>query len=464
MATKNKTLFLCSDCGHTSTKWSGKCPACGAWNTMDETEFREEAPAGTAKKNRSIAGSDNKALPFADLELPEYLRAKTGTDELDRVLGGGLVQGSVVLLAGEPGIGKSTMLMQICEKLGEGAKVLYSSGEESKWQLKYRAKRLGVSSPNLFVLTETNIEKILSECTRIAPDYLIIDSIQTIFDDRLNSAPGSVSQVRETALQLINCAKGQWISVILVGHVNKEGGIAGPKVLEHMVDAVLYFEGERQNAFRIIRAVKNRYGSTNEIGVFEMTDKGLIEVPNPSALLLSGRPKGVSGNCAVCIMEGSRPLIAEIQALSVPTVFPSPRRTSNGIDYNRACLILAVLERRLGLRFSSNDVYLNVVGGLRVDEPGSDLALALALISCLKDRPIGETVIAFGELGLSGECRPVSFADQRIKEAARLGFTTVLLPKGNCEKGMLSKIDGVKIIPVRSIFDALQIFSQEQER
>ena len=462
MATKNKTIFLCSDCGYTSTKWSGKCPSCGAWNTMDETKFTEEEPSSTGKKNRSIGGKENKALPFSELDLPAYLRAKTGTKELDRVLGGGIVQGSVVLLAGEPGIGKSTMLLQICQNLGQTAKVLYSSGEESAWQLKYRAKRLMVDAEKLFVLTETNIEKILSECERIAPDYLIVDSIQTVFDDRLSSAPGSVSQVRETALQLINCAKSKGISVILVGHVNKEGGIAGPKVLEHMVDAVLYFEGERQNAFRIIRAVKNRYGSTGEIGVFEMTDKGLIEVPNPSEMLLSGRPQGVSGNCAVCVMEGSRPLIAEIQALSVPTVFPSPRRTSNGIDYNRACLILAVLERRLGLRFSSNDVYLNVIGGLRLDEPGSDLALALALISCLKDKPIGEKVIALGELGLSGECRPISFADQRIKEAARLGFTTVLVPKGNFEKGTLPKIDGVKILPVRSIFDALRIFSEQE--
>lgn len=462
MATKNKTIFLCSDCGYTSTKWSGKCPSCGAWNTMDETNFTKEEPSSAGKKNRSIGGKENKALPFFELDLPAYLRAKTGTEELDRVLGGGIVQGSVVLLAGEPGIGKSTMLLQICQNLGQTAKVLYSSGEESAWQLKYRAKRLMVDAEKLFVLTETNIEKILSECERIAPDYLIVDSIQTVFDDRLSSAPGSVSQVRETALQLINCAKSKGISVILVGHVNKEGGIAGPKVLEHMVDAVLYFEGERQNAFRIIRAVKNRYGSTGEIGVFEMTDKGLIEVPNPSEMLLSGRPQGVSGNCAVCVMEGSRPLIAEIQALSVPTVFPSPRRTSNGIDYNRACLILAVLERRLGLRFSSNDVYLNVIGGLRLDEPGSDLALALALISCLKDKPIGEKVIALGELGLSGECRPISFADQRIKEAARLGFTTVLVPKGNFEKGTLPKIDGVKILPVRSIFDALRIFSEQE--
>ena len=451
---KSRIAYICSECGYQSAKWMGKCPSCGSWNSMEETELAPETPAAARHAGRVPAG-ENRAEPFDDLELPEYMRQNTGTAELDRVLGGGIVQGSVVLLAGEPGIGKSTMLTQISGKLGENAKVLYTSGEESKWQLKYRAKRLGVSSPNLCVLTETNIDRILSEADRIAPDYLIVDSIQTVYDERVNSAPGSVTQVRETAMRVIAQAK------ILVGHVNKEGGIAGPKVLEHMVDAVLYFEGDRQNAFRIIRAVKNRYGSTNEIGVFEMTDRGLLEVPNPSEMLLSGRPKGVSGNCAVCLMEGSRPLIAEIQALAVPSVFPSPRRTASGIDYNRSCLILAVLERRLGLRFSTNDVYLNVIGGLRVDEPGADLALALALISCLKDKPLREDLIAFGELGLAGELRPVAFADQRVREAARLGFTTVLLPKGNTEKGNVPTPEGVKIVPVRSVFDALRVFTAE---
>ncbi len=459
MATgKSKTVFLCSECGHSTAKWMGKCPACGSWNTLEETIIAPE-PSLSARHAASAILGDNPAVRFDNLELPEYIRTTTGTAELDRVLGGGIVQGSVVLLAGEPGIGKSTMLLQICQRLGEGAKVLYTSGEESKWQLKYRAKRLGVINENLFVLTETNIEKILTECEKVSPEYLIIDSIQTIYDDRVSSAPGSVTQVRETALRLISKAKSAGISVILVGHVNKEGGIAGPKVLEHMVDAVLYFEGDRQNAFRIIRAVKNRYGSTNEIGVFEMTDCGLIEVPNPSEMLLRGRPKGISGNCAVCLMEGSRPIIAEIQSLVVNSVYPSPKRTSSGIDYNRSCLILALLERRLGLRFSSTDVYLNVIGGLRIDEPGADLAMALSLISCLKDKPLNEQLIAFGELGLSGECRPVSFVDQRIKEAARLGFTTILVPYGNSEKGKLPKIDGVKILPVRSIFDALQALS-----
>ena len=314
MATgKSKTVYVCRECGYTNAKWMGKCPSCGEWNSLEEAVVYPEPSSPAAARHEGFSsGAENKAQPFDHLELPEYMRQNTGTKELDRVLGGGLVQGSVVLLAGEPGIGKSTMLLQICRNLGNASKVLYVSGEESKWQLKYRANRLGVSSPNLFVLTETNVEKILEECDRISPEYLVIDSIQTVYDSRVNSAPGSVTQVREAALRFINKAKSQGISVLLVGHVNKEGGIAGPKVLEHMVDAVLYFEGERQNAFRIIRAVKNRYGSTNEIGVFQMTDKGLAEVPNPSEMLLSGRPKGVSGNCAVCLVEGTRPLIAEL--------------------------------------------------------------------------------------------------------------------------------------------------------
>ncbi|MBQ9467422.1 MAG: DNA repair protein RadA [Clostridia bacterium] len=456
--TKIKSVYICSECGFQSARPMGKCPSCGAWNSMEEQEILPEAPAAPERHRGYAPDGSSRAEPFDDLTLPEYMRKKTGSAELDRVLGGGVVQGSVVLLAGEPGIGKSTLLLQICRDLGGTGKVLYVSGEESKWQLKYRAKRLEVFSPDLYVLTETNIERILEECARVSPGYLIIDSIQTVFDPRVASAPGSVSQVRESTLRVLTAAKSRGISVILVGHVNKEGGIAGPKVLEHMVDAVLYFEGDRQNTFRIIRAVKNRYGATGEIGVFEMTDKGLAEVPNPSKMLLTGRPKGISGNCAVCLIEGSRPLIAELQALTVTSVFPSPKRTVNGVDYNRAGLILAVLERRLGLRFSTLDVYLNVVGGLRIDEPASDLPLALALVSSLKDKPIGEHIIAFGEIGLAGETRPVSQIEARVKEAVRLGFTEILLPKGNIGKTPIPVPEGVTLRPVRSIYDALAIF------
>ena len=452
---KTKTMFVCEECGYTVSKWLGKCPACGEWNTLIEKQIVEETPSSSAKRSYSAASADSAAVKIGELELPSYMRISTGCDELDRVLGGGIVPGSVILLAGEPGIGKSTLLLQISETLESDAKVLYASGEESKWQLKYRAKRLGVNADELYVLTETNIDRVIAQYNEIKPDYVIIDSVQTMYDESISSAPGSVTQVRETAMKLMNLAKNNSTSVILVGHVNKEGGIAGPKVLEHMVDAVLYFEGERQHAFRIIRAAKNRYGSTNEIGVFEMGEEGLREVDNPSEMLLSGRPSGISGNCAVCIMEGSRPIIAEVQALCAKTVFSSPKRTSNGIDYNRLYMILAVLERRLGLRFSENDIYMNVVGGLHMDDPSSDLACALSLISAIRDVPLDDKLIAFGELGLAGECRPVSFADMRIREAVRLGFTKIILPYGN-KLSDKDKVEGVEIVRVRSIFEALK--------
>ncbi|MBQ4065869.1 MAG: DNA repair protein RadA, partial [Clostridia bacterium] len=449
---KAKSIFVCSSCDYHSAKWLGKCPSCGAWNTMEEQTLIEEKKSQKGGASLPYSGKSAPAVRLKELEVPHYMRLNTGYDEVDRVLGGGLVSGSVVLLSGEPGIGKSTLLMQVCGKLAAlGQKILYVSGEESPGQLKMRARRLGVEEGELYIQTETNLERIFEEIEALSPDIVVADSVQTVYSDASSSSPGSVTQVKESAARFISLAKNKGVSVILVGHVNKEGSIAGPKVLEHMVDAVLHFEGERENTYRIIRAIKNRFGSTNEIGVFEMTGEGLAEVPNPSEALLAGRPKNVSGNCAVCVMEGTRPIIAEIQALVTNTVLASPRRTSNGIDYNRACLILAVLERRLGLRFSANDVYLNVIGGLRLDEPGSDLALALALISCLKDKPIGGKVLALGELGLSGECRPVSFIDQRVKEAARLGFSTILLPKGNFDKGNLPKIEGVSIVPVRSI-------------
>lgn len=416
------------------------------------------APEKEQKSPKAAAYSmprESSATEFSKLELSEYMRLDTGLSELDRVLGGGLVTGSVVLISGEPGIGKSTLLIQICDSIGSSKRVLYVSGEESAAQIKLRADRLKVKGKNLFLLTENNIEKLLSEMDRIKPDILIVDSIQTMFSDIATSSPGSVTQVRESAMQLINKAKSEGISVIMVGHVNKEGTIAGPKVLEHMVDAVLYFEGDRRQAYRIIRAIKNRFGSTNEIGVFEMTERGLDQIPNPSEMLLADRPKNISGNCAVCIIEGTRPIIAEIQALVSPTSFPAPRRTTNGMDYNRMCLVLAVLEKRLGLRFSSSDVYMNVIGGIEIDEPSADMGAALALISSLTDKVVPDDLVAFGELGLAGECRAVSELERRVNEAARLGFTQAVIPERNAEK--LHIDEGIRLIPVKSVYEALKV-------
>jgi len=452
-----KTIFICSNCSYHSPKWMGKSPSCNKWNTFveDVISTSSEQPEPKRKSMLSGVSGENHAISYNDLEIPDYIRSGTGLAELDRVLGGGLVHGSVVLISGEPGIGKSTLLMQISECLGESRKVLYISGEESGGQLKLRAKRLGVSGKNLYVLTETNLESILKEADKIKPDIMIVDSIQTIYDDMIKSAPGSIAQVRESALTLINRAKTDGISMLLVGHVNKEGGIAGPKVLEHMVDAVLCFEGEKLQSYRIIRANKNRFGSTNEIGVFEMSDKGLVEIPNPSEMLLSGRPKNTPGNCAVCTIEGTRPIIAEIQALVSPTSFPAPRRTANGIDYNRLCLIIAVLEKRLGLKFYQNDVYMNVIGGLYLNEPASDAAIALALISSLTDKAVPDELIAIGELGLSGECRAVSNLEQRVKEAARLGFTKAVIPAKNIEKRNIDS--NIELIPIHSIYEAIKV-------
>ena len=455
-----KTVYICSECTYRSPKWLGKCPTCGAWNSFVEDVVREEGkPSAAAAQKHALTArtGESRATPYTELQLPSYIRTATGLAELDRVLGGGLVLGSVVLLSGEPGIGKSTLLMQISDILGAHRRVLYVSGEESGGQLKLRAERLGVAGKNLSILTETSIEKILSELDRTKPEVVIVDSIQTIYSENIASTAGAVTQVRESALAFINKAKTDGISVILVGHVNKEGGIAGPKLLEHMVDAVLYFEGERQQTYRVIRAIKNRFGSTNEIGVFEMTDKGLEEVCNPSEMLLADRPHNTSGNCAACTMEGTRPLIAEIQALVSATAFPTPRRTSNGIDYNRVCLILAVLEKRLGLRFSANDVYLNVIGGLHLDEPASDLAVALALISSLTDRVVPDDLIAIGELGLSGECRAVSGLEYRVKEAARLGFRRAIVPHRNLEKRSI-KAD-IELIPITGIYEILHLLT-----
>lgn len=450
---KTKTVYVCSECDWQSPKWMGKCPQCGSWNTFTEETFAKKTSSSSALSPLK----KESAVQFKNMEISECERTRTRIGELDRVLGGGLVTGSVILLAGEPGIGKSTLLMQLCGKMGDELRLLYVSGEESKGQLKIRADRLGVDPSQLYVLTETAVETVISEYEKCAPDVVIIDSIQTMNSDKSGSAAGSIAQVRECSAQIMARAKADGVSVILVGHVNKEGGIAGPKVLEHMVDAVLYFEGERTQSHRIIRAVKNRYGSTNEIGVFEMTDKGLVEVANPSEMLLSGRPDGVSGSCAVCVLEGTRPIVAEIQALVVPSAYPSPKRTADGLDYNRMCLLLAVLEKRLGLKLSSCDVYLNVVGGLRINEPAVDAAVAMAIMSSIKDIPVPRNLIVMGEIGLSGEFRAVSSAQQRAVEAYRLGFTRIAVPKRT--KGSDIKIDGAEIIPMNSIYNELLLLT-----
>ena len=454
-----KTIYICEKCEYKSPKWLGKCPSCGGWNTFIEDVIQVSDKAAAPKRKSAFSDFSSEAIAYNDLTLPDFIRSETGLGELDRVLGGGLVHSSVVLLSGEPGIGKSTLLLQISDSLGQSRKVLYISGEESYGQLKLRAQRLGIRGNNLYILTETNIENITTQIDKVTPDVIIVDSIQTIFTESVSSAPGSINQVKECALTFIEKAKSKGISVILVGHVNKEGSIAGPKLLEHMVDAVLYFEGERQQTYRIIRAIKNRYGPTNEIGVFEMTDDGLEQVENPSEMLLSDRPKNMSGNCAVCTIEGSRPIIAEIQALVTKSVLPSPRRTASGIDYNKMCLIVAVLEKRLGLRFSSCDTFLNVIGGLRLDEPAVDMAVALAMISSITDKVIPDDLIAIGEIGLAGECRGVSNLELRLKEAARLGFTKAVIPYKSFEN---KKFDcNIELIPIKGIFEAIKLLKSD---
>lgn len=454
MASKAKNVYVCSECGYESAKWFGCCPGCNEWNTMSEV-FK--APESSKKVTRSVSAMTLSVQKINEISCDSEIRYKTGLNELDRVLGGGIVKGSLVLLSGDPGIGKSTILLQICQYLGQSLKILYVSGEESAHQIKLRAGRLGVDTENLSVFCETDVQ-IISEYMRTSqPDLVIIDSIQTMNFTELNSSLGSVAQVRECTNCLMQTAKSLNIPTIVVGHVNKDGNIAGPKVLEHIVDAVLYFEGERHLSYRILRAVKNRYGSTNEIGVFEMKDNGLSEVENPSQMMISGRPKNTSGSCVACLMEGSRPILAEVQALVTSSGFGNPRRMANGFDYNRLSMLLAVLEKRAGFFYANTDVYINVVGGLKLYEPASDLSVALALISSLKDEPIRDDVIAFGEIGLGGEIRSIGSCEQRIKEAARLGFNKCIVPYHNY-KNLNDNIKSmVEVVPVRTIraaFDA----------
>lgn len=458
---KSKTAYVCQNCGYESAKWYGKCPECGQWNTMEE-QLKSPAPMGGKAAQAAPVVTNLEVSTIDAISSAEENRFHTDLSELDRVLGGGIVKGSVIMLSGEPGIGKSTLLLQICKFLCQGLRVLYISGEESARQIKLRAMRLGVESPNLFLATTTDIDHVVAAIDKAHPDIAIIDSIQTMSLSDLQSSPGSVTQVRECTQRLIYTAKSADIPIFIVGHVNKDGAIAGPKVLEHMVDCVLYFEGERHLAYRILRAVKNRYGSTNEIGVFEMTDRGLTEVANPSMMMLSGRPVNVSGTCVTCLMEGSRPILAEVQALVTKTAFGNPRRTATGFDFNRMALLLAVLEKRCGYFFGSLDAYINVVGGLRLDEPASDLSVALALVSNLTDRLIPDDLIAIGEIGLAGEVRAVNHIQNRVSEAYRLGFVCCMVPRHNLSQLNTEQMPDLEVIPVSSINEACKIIGRNK--
>lgn len=451
MATKSKTVFVCGECGYETPKWVGKCPGCGEWNTMVEDVRLPQKAAVSAAPRPAHTFS---AMPLSQINAADEHRFVTGISELDRVLGGGIVKGSVILLSGDPGIGKSTILLQVCNALQGDIKILYVSGEESAIQIKLRAKRIGVESDAVSVMTETDVQAVCEYINSARPDLVMIDSIQTMQHPDISSSPGSIVQVRESANLLLRTGKSLDIPIFIVGHVNKGGDIAGPKVMEHIVDTVLYFEGERNQSYRILRAIKNRFGSTNEIGVFEMTETGLAEVENPSAMMLSGRMSDVSGGCITCIIEGTRPILAEVQGLVAATGFGNARRTAAGFDYNRLNLLLAVLEKRLGLMFSNLDTYINIVGGIRLDEPAADLAVAMALVSGLRDIPIDENTIAFGEIGLSGELRSVPRAQARVNEAERMGFTRCILPTA-CLKQINSAPGGIKLIGVKRLSDAV---------
>ena len=454
---KAKTLFYCTECGNESPKWAGRCSVCGAWNSIVEQPEEKKA----AGKGRLLANVRTvKAESITDLSSGEEIRFSTGMGELDRVLGGGAVKGSLVLVGGAPGIGKSTLMLQICKKLGEQFRVLYVSGEESVHQLKLRAKRLHVESKNLYVLSETNLGDVLECVNEEQPEVLIVDSIQTLYNEELNSPAGSVGQVKDCTMKLMQLAKEGSITVFVIGHVNKDGFIAGPKVLEHMVDCVLYFEGEQHMAYRILRAAKNRFGATNEIGVFEMLDCGLREVENPSEMLLSGRPEDAPGSCDTCVMEGARPVLAEVQALLAPTNANYPRRTCNGLDSNRASMLLAVLEKRGRLRMSQCDAFFNIIGGLTLDEPAADLATLVAIASSYLDKPVPAKLAAIGEVGLSGEVRSVSHVPQRLSEVHRLGFDKCIVPAQQGD--MLRAPDGLQLIPVKNIGQVLQLLAHDR--
>lgn len=449
---KAKTVFYCTECGNETPKWQGRCSACGAWNTIIEqpsTDLKKKAVDSATMGVRHIP------RPITEIEATDELRFHTGMNELDRVLGGGAVHGSLVLVGGAPGIGKSTLMLQICDNLCRFSKVLYVSGEESERQIKLRAQRLGVQSDALYLLSETNLEEISAVVEQLKPDILIVDSIQTVYNGDSGASPGSVAQVKECTMTLMHLAKGMGVTVFVVGHINKEGSLAGPKVLEHMVDCVLHFEGEEHNSYRILRAAKNRFGATNEIGVFEMGDQGLSEVPNPSEALLSGRPKDTPGSCVTCVMEGVRPVLAEIQALLTPSGYGTSRRSSNGFDYNRAMMILAVLEKRGGLMVSNCDFYVNVIGGLTVSEPAADLSLIIALASSFRDKPVPYDLAAIGEVGLTGELRAVHALNQRLSEVRRLGFTKCLIPTKN--SGKLIAPEGLDLIKVSNIRQAIAV-------
>lgn len=449
---KTKTVFFCTSCGNETPRWQGRCPSCGAWNTIEEHVEKPSVP-GTKAKSAPV-GQSRKPQRLNQVTVDGETRFSTGMGELDRVLGGGAVAGSLVLVSGAPGIGKSTLLLQICTSLCAQRKVLYVSGEESERQLKLRAERLGVAPEELYILSETRLSDILEAAEQTQPDILIVDSIQTMYHEENDSSPGSVSQVKDCTMSMMQLSKTHGITVFVVGHINKDGNIAGPKVLEHMVDCVLYFEGDQNSSYRLLRAAKNRFGSTNEIGVFEMRDVGLVEVPNPSQMLLEGRPEGASGTCVACVMEGTRPILAEVQALVTKTTFNVPRRACDGFDFNRAVLLMAVMEKRVGMKLNMFDAYLNVIGGLRLDEPGADLPVALAIASSYRDQSVADDLVAIGEIGMTGEVRSVSNLNQRLAEIARLGFKKCIIPRGGSEK--LDIPSGMTVYRVRNLREAIE--------